>query len=61
MKTASMTAPAYLSGDRSRNGALRYLPYVVIAALLFALLLAASQTQGPTPTINTSLIHLGPH
>ncbi|HEV2111622.1 MAG TPA: hypothetical protein VGT99_09740 [Gammaproteobacteria bacterium] len=61
MKTASMTAPGYLSAGRNRGGALRYLPYVLIAALLFALLLAASQSGTGIPVPNPSLTHLGPH
>ena len=60
MKTATMTAPGYLSASRNRGSALRYLPHMLIAALLFALLLAASQSDS-IPVSNPSLTHLGQH
>lgn len=63
MKTASLTAPTPLSHSPSQGGLARYLPHVLIAALLFAVLYAAShgQVQHPAPAVNTSLMHLGPH
>jgi len=59
MRTASMTAP--IGFNRSRDGLAKYLPYAVILALLFALLLAASQSGTGVPASNGSLTHLGPH
>lgn len=44
MKTASLTAPGYLNGDRGRESVWRYLPHALIAALLFALLAFAGHT-----------------
>jgi hypothetical protein len=63
MKTASLTAPAPLSHSSSQSGLARYLPHVLIVALLFAVLYAASHdpSLGTTPLVNTSLMHLGPH
>ena len=62
MKTASLTAPLYLSAGKTRNSALRYLPHALIAALLVALLALAGrsapesgQPAGPVMT------HLGQH
>ena len=62
MKTASLTAPLYLSAGKSRNSTLRYLPHALIVALLFALLAFAGhsapesgQPAGPVVT------HLGQH
>lgn len=61
MKTASMTAPMTFERSHSRSSLMKYLPHVVIAALLFALLLVASQHAPTGPVLNTSLTHLGPH
>ena len=61
MKTASLTAPLYLSAGKSRNSPLRYLPHALIAALLVALLLVASRHGYTGPLVNFSLSHLGPH
>lgn len=62
MKTASLTAPAYLNADRSRDGALRYLPHVLIAALLFALLaLAGHSTPESGQPTGPVLTHMGQH
>ena len=61
MKTATMTASMNFDRSHSRSSLMKYLPHIVIAALLFALLLAASQ-NGPTiPAVNSSLTHLGQH
>jgi len=61
MKTASLTVPTHLSRSPAQGGLARYLPHVLIAALLFAVLFTASHSQGTTPAVNTSLTHLGPH
>ncbi len=59
MRTASMTTP--IGFNRSRDGLANYLPHAVIVALLFALLIVASQGSAPAPVVNTSLTHLGQH
>lgn len=61
MKTASMTAPMNLSRNQERPGLAKYLPHIVIATLLFALLLVASRHGYTGPLVNFSLSHLGPH
>lgn len=61
MRTASMSIPMGLGRSRARTGLTRYLPHAVILALLFVLLFAASHSSPPTPTVNSSLTHLGPH
>lgn len=61
MKTASMTTPMTFDRSLNRSSLMKYLPHVVIAASLFALLLFASQHGYTGPLVNFSLSHLGPH
>ena len=61
MKTASMTAPMTFDRSLNRSSPMKYLAHIVIAALLFALLLFASQHAPTGPVVNSSLTHLGPH
>ena len=62
MKTASLTAPLYLSTGKSRLSPLRYLPHVLVAALLVALLALASHnsSEGGQPT-DPVVTHMGQH
>ncbi len=62
MKTASLTAPLYLNAGKSRHSALRYLPHVLVAALLVALLALAGHnaSEGGQPS-GPVVTHLGQH
>lgn len=61
MKTASLTAPLAMTRSQNRCRVAKYLPHIVVATLVIALLLFASRHGYTGPLVNFSLSHLGPH